>query len=42
MQPEDVVAPDEVDWRAAALVVVKRPKPFLVEAVARGYLIGSG
>jgi len=40
--PEDVVAPDEVDQVRGRAVVVKRLKPVLVEAVARGYLIGSG
>ena len=40
--PEDVVAPDERDQVAGRAVVVKRLKPILVEAVARGYLIGSG
>lgn len=42
MRPEDVVAPDEVDQVIGRAVVVKRLKPVLVEAVARGYLIGSG
>lgn len=40
--PEDVVAPDEVEQVKGRAVVVKRLKPILVEAVARGYLIGSG
>jgi phosphoribosylaminoimidazole-succinocarboxamide synthase len=40
--PEDVVAPDERDQVKGRAVVVKRLKPILVEAVARGYLIGSG
>jgi phosphoribosylaminoimidazole-succinocarboxamide synthase len=40
--PEDVVAPDERDQVRGRAVVVKRLKPILVEAVARGYLIGSG
>lgn len=40
--PEDVVAPDERDQVAGRAVVVKRLKPILVEAVVRGYLIGSG
>jgi len=40
--PEDVVAADERDQVAGRAVVVKRLKPILVEAVARGYLIGSG
>ncbi|HEY9280645.1 MAG TPA: phosphoribosylaminoimidazolesuccinocarboxamide synthase [Eoetvoesiella sp.] len=42
VQPEDVVASDERDQVAGRAVVVKRLKPILVEAVARGYLIGSG
>jgi len=40
--PEDVVAPDERDQVAGRAMVVKRLKPVMVEAVARGYLIGSG
>lgn len=40
--PEDVVAPDEREQVAGRAMVVKRLKPILVEAVARGYLIGSG
>ncbi len=40
--PEDVVAPDEVDQVKGRAMVVKRLKPVLVEAVARGYIIGSG
>ena len=40
--PEDVVAPNERDQVAGRAVVVKRLKPILVEAVVRGYLIGSG
>jgi phosphoribosylaminoimidazole-succinocarboxamide synthase len=40
--PEDVVAADERDQVRGRAVVVKRLKPILVEAVARGYLIGSG
>ncbi|MYN13202.1 phosphoribosylaminoimidazolesuccinocarboxamide synthase [Pusillimonas sp. TS35] len=42
IRPEDVVAPDERDQVAGRAMVVKRLKPILVEAVARGYLIGSG
>src|SRR5690606_34045026 len=37
-----VVAPDERGQVAGRAVVVKRLKPILVEAVVRGYLIGSG
>ncbi|MDX3904737.1 MAG: phosphoribosylaminoimidazolesuccinocarboxamide synthase [Pigmentiphaga sp.] len=40
--PETVVAADERDQVAGRAVVVKRLKPVLVEAVVRGYLIGSG
>src|SRR3546814_9427416 len=42
IDPMDVVAADERDQVAGRAVVVKRLKPILVEAVARGYLIGSG
>jgi phosphoribosylaminoimidazole-succinocarboxamide synthase len=42
VRPEDVVAPGEVEQVRGRAVVVKRLKPILVEAVARGYLIGSG
>ena len=40
--PESVVAPDEVDQVRGRSMVVKRLKPILVEAVVRGYVIGSG
>ncbi len=40
--PEDVVAADERDQVAGRAMVVKRLQPIMVEAVARGYLIGSG
>jgi len=42
IRPEDVVAVDEIEQVRGRAVVVKRLKPILVEAVARGYLIGSG
>ncbi len=42
VRAEDVVAPDERAQVVGRAVVVKRLKPILVEAVARGYLIGSG
>ena len=42
INPEDVVAAGERDQVRGRAVVVKRLKPVLVEAVARGYLIGSG
>ncbi len=40
--PEDVVAPDEVDQVHGRAVVAMKLKPLPVEAVVRGYLIGSG
>ncbi|HLU19657.1 MAG TPA: phosphoribosylaminoimidazolesuccinocarboxamide synthase [Pusillimonas sp.] len=40
--PEDVVTAQERDQVAGRAMVVKRLKPVMVEAVARGYLIGSG
>ena len=40
--PESVVAPDEVGQVRGRAMVVKRLKPILVEAVVRGYVIGSG
>lgn len=42
IDPQDVVAPGERDQVIGRAVVVKRLKPIMVEAVARGYLIGSG
>lgn len=42
IRPEDVVAPDEIEQVKGRAMVVKRLKPVLVEAVARGYIIGSG
>lgn len=42
VRPEDVVAADERSEVVGRAVVVKRLKPILVEAVVRGYLIGSG
>lgn len=38
----DVVAPSERDQVVGRAVVVKRLRPVLVEAVVRGYIIGSG
>ena len=40
--PESVVAPGEADQVRGRAVVVRRLKPLPIEAVARGYLIGSG
>src|SRR5690606_15203201 len=42
IDPKDVVSIQERDQVEGRAVVVKRLKPILVEAVARGYLIGSG
>ncbi|WP_342117931.1 phosphoribosylaminoimidazolesuccinocarboxamide synthase [Pseudoduganella sp. OTU4001] len=42
VSPESVVAADEVDQVKGRAVVAKRLKPILVEAVVRGYIIGSG
>src|SRR5690606_13758038 len=42
IDPCSVVAPHECEQVKGRAVVVKRLKPILVEAVARGYLIGSG
>jgi phosphoribosylaminoimidazole-succinocarboxamide synthase len=42
VEPETVVAPDEVEQVKGRAVVVKRLEPILVEAVVRGYLAGSG
>jgi len=40
--PEDVVTAQERDQVVGRAMVVKRLQPVMVEAVARGYLIGSG
>lgn len=40
--PEDVVAADERDQVAGRALVVKRLAPLPIEAVVRGYVIGSG
>ena len=42
VDPESVVADDERAQVRGRSMVVKRLKPILVEAVVRGYLIGSG
>jgi phosphoribosylaminoimidazole-succinocarboxamide synthase len=42
VKPEDLVTAEERDQVVGRAVVVKRLKPIMVEAVARGYLIGSG
>jgi phosphoribosylaminoimidazole-succinocarboxamide synthase len=40
--PEDVVAPEERNQVAGRAVVVRRLKALPVEAIVRGYLVGSG
>jgi phosphoribosylaminoimidazole-succinocarboxamide synthase len=40
--PESVVSPDERDQVAGRAMVVRRLKPLPLEAIARGYIIGSG
>ena len=40
--PESVVAPDERDQVAGRAMVVRKFKPLMIEAVVRGYIIGSG
>lgn len=40
--PESVVAPGEAEQVRGRAVVAKRLQPILVEAVVRGYIIGSG
>jgi phosphoribosylaminoimidazole-succinocarboxamide synthase len=40
--PESVVAPEERDQVAGRALVVKRLKALPVEAIVRGYLVGSG
>ena len=40
--PESVVAPEEREEIAGRAMVVRRLEPLLVEAVVRGYIIGSG
>lgn len=42
IDPDTVVAPEERGQIAGRAIVVKKYKPLLVEAVVRGYLIGSG
>lgn len=42
IDPATVVAPEERGQIAGRAIVVKKYKPLLVEAVVRGYLIGSG
>jgi phosphoribosylaminoimidazole-succinocarboxamide synthase len=40
--PESVVAADERDQVAGRAIVAKRLKPLPIEAIVRGYLVGSG
>src|SRR5688572_6695606 len=40
--PESVVAPEDRAQVAARSMVVRRFKPLMIEAVVRGYIIGSG
>src|SRR5512135_985427 len=42
IDPETVVAPGERDQVRGRATVVKKLKPLPIEAVVRGYLIGSG
>ena len=42
IDPESVVAPGEVEQVRGRSMVVRRLRPILVEAVVRGYVIGSG
>jgi phosphoribosylaminoimidazole-succinocarboxamide synthase len=42
IDPSSVVAPEERSQIAGRAMVVRKLKPLLVEAVVRGYLIGSG
>jgi phosphoribosylaminoimidazole-succinocarboxamide synthase len=42
IDPETVVAPDEREQVRGRAIVVKRLKPLPIEAVVRGYIIGSG
>ncbi len=42
IDPVSVVAPDERDQVAGRAMVVHKFKPLMIEAVVRGYIIGSG
>ena len=42
IEPETVVSPDERSQVAGRAMVVRRVKPLPIEAIARGYVIGSG
>jgi len=40
--PEDYVLPNEIDQVQGRAVVVKKLRPIPIEAIVRGYIIGSG
>jgi len=42
ISPEEVLSKNEAEMLAGRAIVVKKLKPLAVEAVVRGYLIGSG
>lgn len=42
IQPESLVSNDEIDQVSGRAFVVKRLKPLPIEAIVRGYVIGSG
>lgn len=42
IDPLSVVVPDEQDQVAGRAIVVKKFKPLAIEAIVRGYIIGSG
>ena len=42
IEPESVVAPNERDQVAGRAMVVRKFTPLMIEAVVRGYIIGSG
>ncbi|HKO87747.1 MAG TPA: phosphoribosylaminoimidazolesuccinocarboxamide synthase [Burkholderiales bacterium] len=42
IDPATLVSPDERDQVAGRAIVVRRMKPLMIEAIARGYIIGSG
>ncbi len=42
IEPESVVAPDERSQVRGRAMVVRKFKPLMIEAVVRGYIIGSG
>ena len=42
IDPASIVAPNERDQVAGRAMVVRKFKPLMIEAVVRGYIIGSG